>query len=324
MVSLPGESSQLPPSRLVWVSAPCRAGSRLPGGRAGQAGRQGGPAVGVRPGPCAPPVGSHPAAAVSRSLPGERWRLPRRFGRRARGRAPEAGGDSGNAPGAMRPGKSLLSPEIRAAGPRPGWAAAVGVGRCRCPARWTSAPRGPFCPRAPPGQLSASRKGHGAGVRRVTPSPCFPRARRCGPHGRTQTCPVFPASPMDPDSPDSQRVSSPRRGSALVSRTGGTGRDHGPPVLLPRVRRKRFLASLGERSSRCLHGRPPGGHGSRSSAQDSADGFPAGRAAPIPGAPGVPSILLGLRSGKDGVRVEALCFPVYPQSIQLKTTREGC
>lgn len=111
----------------VWVSAPCRAGSRLPGGRAGQAGRQGGPAVGVRPGPCAPPVGSHPAAAVSRSLPGERWRLPRRFGRRARGRAPEAGGDSGNAPGAVRPGKSLLFPEIRAAGPRPGRAAAVGV-----------------------------------------------------------------------------------------------------------------------------------------------------------------------------------------------------
>ena len=115
--------------------------------------------------------------------------------------------------------------------------------------------------------------------------------------------------PWTPIVPIHKRVSSPRRRPALVSRTGGTGRDHGPPVLLPKERRKRFLATLGERSSRCLHGRPPGGHGSRSSAQDSADGFPAGRAAPIPGAPGVPSILLGLRSGKDGVRVEALCFP---------------
>lgn len=101
---LPGEVSPAPalPS-VVWVSAPCGAGSRLPGGRPGQAGRQGGPAVGVRPGPCAPLVGSHPAAAASRSLPGERWRLPRRLrlGRRARGRAPGAGGDS-----AMRPGRS--------------------------------------------------------------------------------------------------------------------------------------------------------------------------------------------------------------------------
>ena len=113
----------------VWVSAPCRAGSRLPGGRPGQAGRQGGPAVGVRPGPCAPLLGSHPAATLSRSLPGERWRLPRRlrFGLRARGRAPETGGDSGNVTGAMRPGRSLLSPEIRAAGPRPGRTAAVVV-----------------------------------------------------------------------------------------------------------------------------------------------------------------------------------------------------
>ena len=85
---------------------------------------------------------------------------------------------------------------------------------------------------------------------------------------------------------------------------GTTGR----PSSSPRGARKRSPATLGERSSRGLHGRPPGGHGSRSSAQDSADGFPAGRAAPIPGAPGVPSILLGLRSGKDGVRVEALCF----------------
>ena len=46
---LPGEVSPAPalPS-VVWVSAPCGAGSRLPGGRPGQAGRQGGPAVGVR------------------------------------------------------------------------------------------------------------------------------------------------------------------------------------------------------------------------------------------------------------------------------------
>lgn len=215
---LPGEVSPAPalPS-VVWVSAPCGAGSRLPGGRPGQAGRQGGPAVGVRPGPCAPLVGSHPAAAASRSLPGERWRLPRRLrlGRRARGRAPGAGGDS-----AMRPGRSLLSPESRAAGPRPGRAAPVGVAA----RRGTGAPRGPFCPRAPPGQLSASRKGPGAGVRRVTPPRCFPLARRCGPHGRTRTCPVSAASPMDPDSPDSRScVLSPQR-------------DHGPPVLLPKGR----------------------------------------------------------------------------------------
>ena len=60
--------------------------------------------------------------------------------------------------------------------------------------------------------------------------------------------------PWTPIVPIHKRVSSPRRGPALVSRTGGTARDHGPPVLLPEVRRKRFLASLGERSSRCLPG----------------------------------------------------------------------
>ena len=60
--------------------------------------------------------------------------------------------------------------------------------------------------------------------------------------------------PWTPIVPIHKRVSSPRRRPALVSRTGGTARDHGPPVLLPEVRRKRFLASLGERSSRCLRG----------------------------------------------------------------------
>ena len=183
----------------VWVSTPCRAGSRLPGGRPGQAERQGGAAVGVGPGTCAPPVGSHSAAAVSRSLPGERWRLPRklRFGRRARGRAPEASGDSGNVPGAMRPEKSLLSPEIRAAGPRPGRAVAGGVGRCRCPARCTSAPSGPFCPPAHPGQLTASRKGHGASVRGVTPSRCFthPEVRATGTHADMSSLPSLPHGP---------------------------------------------------------------------------------------------------------------------------------
>ena len=147
----------------------------------------------------------------------------------------------------MRPGKSLLLPEIRAAGRRTGRAASVGVGRCRCPAGWTIPPRGPFCPRAPLGQLSTSRKGHGAGVRGVTPSPCFPRARRCGPHGRTQTCPVFPASPMDPDSPDSQTcVLSPERaGPGVQNRRHRQGpRAARPP---PRSAPEPFLASLGER-----------------------------------------------------------------------------
>ena len=114
---------------------------------------------------------------------------------------------------------------------------------------------------------------------------------------------------MDPDSPDSQTcVLSPETaGPGVQNRRHRQGpRAARPP---PRSAPEPFLASLGERSSRCLHGRPPDGHGSRSSAQDSADGFPAGPAASIPGAPGVPSILLGLRSGKDGVRVEALCFP---------------
>ena len=161
--------------------------------------KQGGAAVGVGPGTCAPPVGSHSAAAVSRSLPGERWRLPRklRFGRRARGRAPEASGDSGNVPGAMRPEKSLLSPAIRAAGPRPGRAVAGGVGRCRCPARWTSAPSGPFCPPAHPGQLTASRKGHGASVRGVTPSRCFthPEVRAAGTHADMASLPSLPHGP---------------------------------------------------------------------------------------------------------------------------------
>ena len=79
--------------------------------------RSGRPTVGVRPGPCAPLVGSHPAAAMSRSLPEQRRRLARglRFGRRARGRAPEAGGDSGNVPGAVRPEKSL---QVRGLGGR--------------------------------------------------------------------------------------------------------------------------------------------------------------------------------------------------------------
>ena len=119
---------------------------------------------------------------------------------------------------------------------------AGGGGRCRCPAGWTRAPRGPFCPRAPLGQLSASRKGHGAGVRGVTPSPCFPRARRCGPHGRTQTCPVFPASPMDPDSPDSQTC-------VLSPETAGPGvqnRRHrkGPRAARPPPQRAPGSASL--------------------------------------------------------------------------------
>nr|XP_025131411.1 uncharacterized protein LOC112581885 [Bubalus bubalis] len=238
---LPGEVFPAPalPSG-VWVSTPCRAGSRLPGGRAGQAGRQGGAAVGVRPGPCAPPVGSHPAAAVSWSLPGERWRLLRRlrFGRRARGRAPEGQ--------RQRSRETREEPAVAGDSGCRSAAWAGGGGRCRCPARWTSAPRGPFCPRAPPGQLSGSRKGHGAGVRGVTPSRRFPLARWCGPHGRTQTCPVFPASPMDPDSPDSQRVSSPRRGPALVSTTGGTEGTMGRPSSSPKGARKRFLAILGK------------------------------------------------------------------------------
>ena len=48
---------------------------------------------------------------------------PPSSGQSSRGR----GADSGNVPGAMRPGKSMLSPAIRAAGPRPGRAAAGGV-----------------------------------------------------------------------------------------------------------------------------------------------------------------------------------------------------
>ena len=186
---------------------------------------------------------------------------PPSLGQSSRGR-----GDSGNVPGVMRPGKSLLLPEIRAAGRRTGRAASVGVGRCCCPARWTSAPRGPFCPRAPPGQLSASRKGHGAGVRGVTPFPCFPLALRCGPHGRTQTCPVFPASPMDPDSPDSQTcVLSPERAGPGVQ-----NRRHrkGPRAARPPPQRAPGSASLPPWGN----GRPaafaalrllPGGLGSR-------------------------------------------------------------
>nr|XP_025129847.1 uncharacterized protein LOC112581576 [Bubalus bubalis] len=137
----------------------------------GQAGRQGGAAVGVRPGPCAPPVGSHPAAAVSWSLPGERWRLLRRlrFGRRVRGRAPEGQ--------RQRSRETREEPAVAGDSGCRSAAWAGGGGRCRCPAGWTSAPQGPFCPRAPPGQLSGSRKGHGAGVRGVTPSRRFPLAR---------------------------------------------------------------------------------------------------------------------------------------------------
>ncbi|CAI9177509.1 unnamed protein product [Rangifer tarandus platyrhynchus] len=179
--------------------------------------RSGRPTVLVRPGPCAPLVGSHPAAAVSRSLPEQRRRLARglRFGRRTRGRAPEAGGDSGNVPGAVRPGKSL---QVRGLG-----------GRRRSvslPGPETSAPRGTSCTRAPPGQLSASRKGHGTGVRGITPSRCFPLAQRCG-HTDARR---HPASPTDPHSPDSQTcVLSPERARPWCPRTGCTGRDHGPP-----------------------------------------------------------------------------------------------
>ena len=95
-------------------------------GTSGASGRPGGrgPPGAVCAAPREPPSGRREPV-----LPGECWRLPRRlrFGLRARGRAPETGGDSGNVTGAMRHGRSLLSPEIRAAGPRPGRAAAVVV-----------------------------------------------------------------------------------------------------------------------------------------------------------------------------------------------------
>ena len=116
---------------------------------------------------------------------------------------------------------------------------------------------------------------------------------------------------MDPDSPDSQTC-------VLSPETAGPGvqnRRHrkGPRAARPPPQRAPGSASLPPWGN----GRPaafpaltllPGGHGSRSHAQDSADGFPAGPAASIRGAPGVPSVLLGLGSRKDGVRVEALCF----------------
>ena len=99
--------------------------------------------------------------------------MPRRFGRRARGRAPEAGGDSGNAPGAVRPGKSLLFPEIRAAGPRPGRAAAVGV---------AARPGGPARRGAP------SARGHRRAAEREQE-----RSRRRRPRGYTFS--MFPTRP---------------------------------------------------------------------------------------------------------------------------------
>lgn len=51
--------------------------------------------------------------------------------------------------------------------------------------------------------------------------------------------------PWTPIVPIHKRVSSPRRRPALVSRTGGTGRDHGPPVLLPKGRPEALPCLLG-------------------------------------------------------------------------------
>ena len=60
--------------------------------------------------------------------------------------------------------------------------------------------------------------------------------------------------PWTPIVPIHKRVSSPRRGPALVSTTGGTEGTTGSPSSSPKGARKRFLAILGERSSRCLRG----------------------------------------------------------------------
>ena len=60
--------------------------------------------------------------------------------------------------------------------------------------------------------------------------------------------------PWTPIVPIQKLVSSPRRGPDLVSRTGGTRRDHGPPVLLPKGHPEALPCHLGERSSRCLRG----------------------------------------------------------------------
>ena len=45
--------------------------------------------------------------------------------------------------------------------------------------------------------------------------------------------------------PIHKRVSSPQRRPAVVSRTGGTGRDHGPPVLLPKGHPEALPCHLG-------------------------------------------------------------------------------
>lgn len=112
---------------------------------------------------------------------------------------------------------------------------------------------GPLCPRAPPEQLSASRRGHGACARGVTPYRCFPLARRCGPHGCTQTCPVFPASPIAPDSPDSQTCVLSRKGRPCCPEQEAAEGTMGRPSSSPKGARKRFLAILG-RSSHSLRG----------------------------------------------------------------------
>ena len=64
----------------------------------------------------------------------------------------------------------------------------------------------------------------------------------------------FQPPPWTPIVPIHKRVSSPRRGPALVSRTGGTGRDHGPPFLLPKGRPEALPCHLGGKAVRCLRG----------------------------------------------------------------------
>ena len=72
--------------------------------------------------------------------------------------------------------------------------------------------------------------------------PTRPEVRTTRMHRHVQSSQPPPWTPIVPIH---KRESSPWRGPALVSRTGGTARDHGPPVPLPKGRPEALPCHLG-------------------------------------------------------------------------------